>query len=73
LSELASRGIAGGASRLYEDARATIHDAIDRLVERAKRSGDLRRDLDAFDLLRAIGVSHLGCGGNEAPRGWPTS
>jgi hypothetical protein len=40
-----------------------IHDAIDGLVKRAKRSGDLRRDLDASDLLRAlIGVSHVGSG-----------
>jgi hypothetical protein len=32
-------------------------------VKRAKRSGDLRRDLDAYDLLRAlIGVSHVGSG-----------
>jgi hypothetical protein len=37
--------------------------AVDGLVKRAKRSGDLRRDLDAYDLLRAlIGVSHVGSG-----------
>jgi AcrR family transcriptional regulator len=55
--------IAGGASRLHEGSRTTIHAAIDGLVKRAKRSGDLRRDLDAADLLRAlIGVSHVGSG-----------
>jgi AcrR family transcriptional regulator len=55
--------IAGGASRLHEGSRSTIHAAIDGLVKRAKKSGDLRRDLDASDLLRAlIGVSHVGFG-----------
>jgi AcrR family transcriptional regulator len=55
--------IAGGPSRLHEGSRTTIHSAIDGLVQRAKKSGDLRRDLDAGDLLRAlIGVSHVGSG-----------
>jgi hypothetical protein len=32
-------------------------------VKRAKKSGDLRRDLDSSDLLRAlIGASHVGFG-----------
>lgn len=55
--------ITGGPSRLHEGSRTTIYAAIDGLVKRAKRSGDLRRDLDAYDLLRAlIGVSHVGFG-----------
>ena len=55
--------IAGGPSRLHEGSRSLIQGAIDGLVKRAKRSGDLRRDLDAYDLLRAlIGVSHVGSG-----------
>ena len=55
--------IAGGPSRLHEGSRGPIQAAIDGLVKRAKRSGDLRRDLDAYDLLRAlIGVSHVGSG-----------
>jgi AcrR family transcriptional regulator len=57
----ALNSIVGGPSRLYEGSHTTIRDAIDGLVKRAKRSGDLRRDLDAFDLLRAlIGASHVG-------------
>lgn len=53
--------IAGGPSRLHEGSRTMIQGAIDGLVKRAKRSGDLRRDLDAYDLPRAlIGVSHVG-------------
>lgn len=59
----ALNSIVGGPSRLYEGSRAMIHAAIDGLVKRAKKSGDLRKDLDAYDLLRAlIGVSHVGSG-----------
>jgi AcrR family transcriptional regulator len=55
--------IAGGPSRLHEGTRSMVQGAIDHLVKRAKKSGDLRRDLDAYDLLRAlIGVSHVGSG-----------
>jgi AcrR family transcriptional regulator len=55
--------IAGGPSKLHEGSRTIIQAAIDGLVRRAKKSGDLRRDLDAYDLLRAlIGVSHVGSG-----------
>ena len=65
----ALNSIVGGPSRLYEGSRTTIHDAIDGLVKRAKRSGDLRRDLDASDLLRAlVGVSHVGSSAD-----WPQS
>jgi AcrR family transcriptional regulator len=50
----------GGASRLFEDSRAQIQGAIDALVKRAIKSGDIRQDLDPFDLLRAlIGVSNV--------------
>ena len=59
----ALNSIVGGPSRLYQGSRSMIQGAIDQLVKRAKKSGDLRRDLDAFDLLRAlIGVSHVGSG-----------
>ena len=61
--------IAGGASRLHEGSRTILQDAIGVLVKRAKRSGDLRTDLDAYDLLRAlIGVSHVG-----SSTDWPES
>jgi AcrR family transcriptional regulator len=61
--------IAGGPSRLHEGSRTMIQGAIGELVKRAKKSGDLRRDLDAYDLLRAlIGVSHVGSGAD-----WPQS
>jgi AcrR family transcriptional regulator len=55
--------IVGGPSRLHKGSRTVIHNAIDGLVRLAKRSGDLRRDLDASDLLRAlIGASDVGSG-----------
>jgi AcrR family transcriptional regulator len=61
--------IAGGASRLHEGSRTILQDAIGELVKRAKRSGDLRTDLDAYDLLRAlIGASHVG-----SSTDWPES
>jgi AcrR family transcriptional regulator len=56
----ALNSIVGGPSRLYEGSRQAIQGAIDVLVKRAIRSGDLRKDIDASDLLRAlIGVSHV--------------
>lgn len=52
--------IVGGPSRLYEGSRSAMQGAIDALVHRAIRSGDLRKDIDASDLLRAlVGVSHV--------------
>jgi AcrR family transcriptional regulator len=50
----------GGPSKLYEDSRPQVHGAIDALVKRAIKSGDIRKDLAPFDLLRAlIGVSQV--------------
>ncbi len=50
----------GGPSNLYEGSRAQIQGAIDALVKRAIKSGDIRKDLQPFDLLRAlIGVSNV--------------
>ncbi len=50
----------GGPSKLYEGSRAQIQGAIDGLVKRAIESGDIRKDLEPFDLLRAlIGVSNV--------------
>lgn len=50
----------GGPSKLYEGSRAQIQGAINSLVKRAIKSGDIRKDLEPFDLLRAlIGVSNV--------------
>lgn len=50
----------GGPNKLYECSRDHVQGAIERLVERAQKSGDIRKDLVPFDLLRAlIGVSNV--------------
>jgi AcrR family transcriptional regulator len=55
--------LVGGPSKLYEGSRAQVQGAIEALVKRAIESGDIRRDLEPFDLLRAlIGVSHVASG-----------
>src|SRR5882724_11700490 len=52
--------LVGGPSKLYEGSRGQIQGAIDSLVKRAIKSGEIRRDLEPFDLLRAlIGVSNV--------------
>jgi AcrR family transcriptional regulator len=59
----ALNSVVGGPSKLYEGSQGLIRGAIDALVNRAIRSGDIRSDLDPFDLLRAlIGVSHIASG-----------
>jgi AcrR family transcriptional regulator len=64
----ALNSVVGGPSRLYEGSRSLIQGAIDELVRRAKKNGDLRKDLDSSDLLRAlIGVSHVGSGPDWQP------
>jgi AcrR family transcriptional regulator len=63
----ALNSVAGGASKLYEGSRSLIQSAIDALVKRAIKSGDIRKDIDSEDLLRAlIGVFYVGSG--PAPR-----
>jgi AcrR family transcriptional regulator len=55
--------LVGGPSKVYEASGAQITGAIRALVEPAIESGDIRRDLDPLDLLRAlIGVSNVACG-----------
>jgi len=55
--------LVGGPSKLYEGSRAQVQGAIDELVKRAIKNGDIRRDLEPFDLLRAlIGVSNVASG-----------
>jgi AcrR family transcriptional regulator len=53
----------GGPSKLYEGSRAQVQGAIDALVKRAIKNGDIRGDLEPFDLLRAlVGVSNVASG-----------
>lgn len=56
----ALNSIVGGPTRLYEGTRGLLENAIGSLVQRAVKSGDIRKDLVPFDLLRAlIGVSNV--------------
>lgn len=56
----ALNSVVGGVSKLYEGSRDQIQAAVDVLVRRAMESGAIRKDLDPFDLIRAIiGVSHI--------------
>src|SRR5258707_1478753 len=64
----ALNSLVGGPSKLYEGSRAQVQGAIDSLVKRAIKSGDIRRDLEPFDLIRAlIGVSHVASGPEWQP------
>src|SRR5262249_610036 len=59
----ALKQVVGGPSKLYEGSRPLVTGAIETLVKRAKKSGDIRKDLEPFDLLRAlIGVSNVASG-----------
>ncbi len=49
----------GDPKKVFAASYAQIHQAIHALVQRAIKSGDIRKDLEPFDLLRAlIGVSN---------------
>jgi len=55
--------IVGGPSRLYEGSRSQIQQVVELLVKRAIKSGEMRKDIDAFDLLRAlIGTAYVPAG-----------
>jgi AcrR family transcriptional regulator len=59
----ALNNMVGGPSKLFESSGSNIKGAIDRLVKRTIKNGDIRPDLDPVDLLRAlIGVSNVASG-----------
>ena len=59
----ALNSVVGCPSRLYDSSRVQITGAINALVKAAVQSGDIRNDLEPFDLLRAlIGVSNVTTG-----------
>jgi AcrR family transcriptional regulator len=65
----ALNAMVGGPSKLFEATSCQVKEAIGALVERAVENGDLRPDLDPFDLLRAlVGVSNVASGPD-----WPQS
>jgi|SRR5215469_5423531 len=56
----ALNALVGDHSKVFEAAYAQIHEAIRSLVKRAIKNGEIRKDLDPLDLLRAlVGVAHV--------------
>ena len=56
----ALKSIVGGSSQLFAATGDQMREAIGGLVGRAVLSGDIRPDLDPFDLLRAlVGVANV--------------
>src|ERR1700684_457342 len=52
--------LVGDPKKVFESSHAQIWEAIRALVKRAIKSGDIRKDLDPIDLLRAlIGVANV--------------
>ena len=52
--------LVGDPKKVFEASYAQIHEAIRALVKRAIKSGDIRKDLDPIDLLRAlVGVANV--------------
>lgn len=52
--------LVGDPQKVFEASYAPIHEAIRALVRRAIKSGDIRKDLDPIDLLRAlVGVANV--------------
>jgi hypothetical protein len=48
------------SKKVFEASYAQVHDALRVLVNRAIKSGDIRRDLDPIDLLKAlVGVAYM--------------
>lgn len=62
----ALNAMSGGAAGLYASSGPTIKTAISQLIDRAVTNGNIRLDLEPFDLLRALmGVANI----NNGP-GW---
>ena len=56
----ALNALLGDPKRVFEASHARIWEAVRALVKRAIQSGDIRRDLDPIDLLRAlIGIASV--------------
>jgi len=52
--------LVGDPKKVFETSYAQIHEALRALVKRSIKSGDIRKDLDPIDLLRAIvGVANV--------------
>ena len=56
----ALNALIGDPKKVFEASYAQVHDALRALVKRAVSNGDIRKDLDPIDLLRAlVGVANV--------------
>lgn len=61
--------LGGGAESLKAQTRPLLEGAVTALVDRAKASGDIQREVVPFDLLFAIGgLAYVGTESNWLPR-----
>jgi AcrR family transcriptional regulator len=52
--------LVGDPKKVFEASHAQIHEALRALVKRTIKSGDIRKNLDPIDLLRAlVGVANV--------------
>ena len=59
----ALNALVGDPKKIFEASYAQVHDALRALVKRAVKNGDIRKDLDPIDLLRAlVGVANVASG-----------
>jgi AcrR family transcriptional regulator len=57
--------LVGDPKKVFEAFHGQIHEALRALVKRAIKSGDIRKDLDPIDLLRAlVGVANVSASPN---------
>jgi AcrR family transcriptional regulator len=56
----ALKALVGDPKKIFEASYTQVHDALRALVKRAVKNGDIRKDLDPIDLLRAlVGVANV--------------
>jgi len=56
----ALNSLIGDSKKVFAASHDQIHEALHALVKRAIKSGDIRKDLDPMDLLRAlVGVANV--------------
>jgi AcrR family transcriptional regulator len=61
--------VAGGAAALYAQTKSQLESAATTLVERAKESGEIKREVAPFDLLFALaGLAYVGPASDWQPR-----
>lgn len=55
----ALNSVVGGPSKMYASSLGLVREAMENLARRAVQNGDIRGDVESFDLLRVlIGVSY---------------